>query len=77
MRSSVTGQGLVLLLHGASSVGKKSTAGKPRDQFSFPILCQYTELFVITASIARMAGVPLLHISTGKRNQVELAVHVE
>lgn len=34
MRSSIAGQGLVLLLHGASSVGKKSTAGKPGDQFS-------------------------------------------
>lgn len=34
MRSCFAGQGLVLLLHGASSVGKKSTAGKPGDQSS-------------------------------------------
>lgn len=43
----------------------------------FPILCLYTKFVVITASIARMAGVPLLHISTGKRSQVELVIHVE
>lgn len=30
---SAAGQGLVLLLYGASGVGKRSTAGKPRAEF--------------------------------------------
>ena len=75
-RSSFPGEGLVLLLHGASSVGKKSTAGKLEMLLEihpfYHSLCHRTDCYISTASIARMVGVPLLHFSTGKRTRVEL-----
>lgn len=73
MRCYFPGEGLVLLLHGSSSVGKKSIARKPGLQ-PFSCFYQSTDFYVSTESIASMAGVPMIRMSLGKRPPLDLLV---
>ena len=75
MTYPVAGEGLVLLLQGMTSVGKKSTAGKPGVLLS-SLPLQFTDFFMSTACVARMAGVPLLSISIGEMNQTDTMVRI-